>query len=402
MALRLKSNPAPLSGALFVSNPRRKRKKVVRRKKRSNTGKVRTRMNRRNGTKKGAVRKTARRAYAKKRKNTRSRIIRKNPMEFKFLKPVEKLVGKIPLIGKKVAPYTQPALVAMVGGASIPLAMRGIGQIPVVGEYAKWVYGNAFGYTLMGITLAGLSTFLPLKPANKKAIALACAAAGGAINAAQLAMNGFNLQAVMLENHNILGASTSNGVDESVAGLGDGMYYEVAPLGGISISPQHLGNAHQVAHHSGYESTSLADATACPSDLAVHEGKAALLGKEAYMQVFGPAPRRMSGQKTAHSACAGVMGHRWGWLVKSLGWERFKKLAKMQPQARQKMIAQLKSAALQAAQSSFDQNVDGALSGISISRQNSLSGLSYSMNGLSYEGLAVDNMAGLASIGAGV
>ena len=471
MALRLKSNPAPRSGALFVSNPRKRKpvrksravkklrvvrkrkntakKRVVRKnrknpvrakkrvvRKRKNVAKkrvVRKRKNvakkrvvrknpirkrkvvskrkrkpirkrknvmrkrknvmrkrknvmrkRKNGTRKGMARKSARRAFMKNPKR-KTRIIRKNPMTLAFLKPIEKLVSKVPFIGKKVAPYTQPAIIAMVGGAGVVGGMMSVGKLPVVGQYAKYPFGNAFGATVMGLGLAVISAFLPVKPATKKALALSFAGAGGAINAGQLMMCGFDLEACKQQNLTMLGADAYSDDQMMDDTLGDGGYYEVEPLSGISIQSQ--------SDMAGldYTDSQYGDATACPADLSPVEGEMAMRGREAFMAKFGTASKRMAGQKRYMSALAGKRGHRWGWLIKSLGWQRFSQLAQLPPAERRKLIAKLKASAIQASQATFDRELTGGLQGLSYS-------------GLAFDtaGLAVDNMAGIAIVGAGI
>ena len=457
MALRLKSNPAPMSGALFVSNPRKRKAKSVRKnravkklrvvRKRKNTAKkkvarknpakrvVRKKAVRKNTAKKrlvlrkkarkNPVRKrkvVARKRKAVKRKNPvrkrrvvsrkrkavkrkvarknpmrkrivrkakrknpvrKTRIIRKNPMVLGFLKPVEKLVAKVPFIGKTVAPYTQPIAVAMIGGAGVAGAMATVGRLPVVGQYAKYPFGHAFGATVMGLGLAVVSAFLPVKPATKKALALSFAGAGGAINAGQLMMCGFDLDACKEQNLAMLNADADVAVAEEVAGLhmGDGMYYEIQPLSGVAVDMAGI----------DYDNSQYGDANACPADLSPIEGEMAVRGRDAYMAKFGTAPKRMAGEKKHMSIMAGKMGHRWGWLIKSLGWQRFSQLAQLPPAQRKKLIRKLKASAIQASQATFDRELTGGLQGISYS------GLAMDMSGL-----AVDNMAGIAIAGAGI
>jgi len=450
MALRLKSNPAPRSGALFVSNPRKRmsvrknravsklrvvrkrkntaKKRVVRKnrknpvrakklrivRKRKNVAKKRVarknpvrkrkviakrKLNpirkRKNVMRKRVVRKNRknpmrkRRVMRKARTNPKrkTRIIRKNPLTLAFLKPIENLVSKVPVIGKKVAPYTQPAIVAMVGGAGVVGGMMTVGRLPVVGQYAKYPFGHAFGATVMGLGLAVVSAFLPVKPATKKALALSFAGAGGAINAGQLMMCGFDLQACKDQNLAMLGADADS-VDvldvDPVAGvhLGDGMYYEVQPFaGGIEYDMAGI----------DYDNAQYGDANACPADLSPVEGEMAMRGRDAFMAKFGTAPKRMAGQKRYMSVMAGKQGHRWGWLIKSLGWQRFSQLAQLPPAQRRKLIAKLKASAIQASQATFDRELTGGLQGIA-------------MSGIAMDtaGLAVDNMAGIAIAGAGI
>ncbi len=469
MALRLRRNPAPSTGALFVSNPKRRKKrkassvrkvkslrknrrnpvrkkrKVVKKKKasaRKNRRRViakrpikrrvvrknkavkrkvkrksivrkrkngtkkgmkrktarRAYMKRKNGTKKGMKRKTARRAYMKRRKNRRNpvkkqriRIVRKNPMSgFAFLKPIEKLVAKIPVIGKKIAPATGVAVGTMVGGAACGVIMPQLGAVP----YADKVFGHAFGYTVLGIGLAAVSAALPLKKDTKVALAASFAAGGGAINAFQLAMNGFSLAAVSEANKLTMGVADEAEID--VAGLGDGMYYEVAPLSGLAVDMN--GMHHDM--HGMYHDAEFGDAAHCPDDMDAIEGQAAMAGPQAYMAQFGPPAVKAMGVQRGVSQHAGQHGHRFGWLIKSLGFQRFQALAAMPPQKRRRLIRQMKAAAMQAASSAYDQALTGAYQGLAVD----INGMHHDMNGLAVDmsGLAIDNMAGLAIAGSGI
>ena len=411
MALRLRSNPVSSGGgALFVSNPRKRkivrknRKKVAVRKlkvvrKRKNPAKKRkvvARKNRKNPMRKRRVMRKARKNPMRKRKVMarknrknpvrKTRVVRKNPMAFGFLKPVENLVKKIPVIGKKVAPFTQSAFGLMIGAGGVTGAMMGVGHIPVVRDYAKYPFGHAFGFTVMGVGLAVASALLPVKPATKKALALSFAGAGGAINAFQLVMCGFDLQACADQNLTMLGANDQDdalAVDPEVSGLalGDGMYYEVQALSGIAQDMAGI----------DYQSAELGDAMSCPADLSVDEGQVAIQGREAFMRKFGMPARKMAGARSFQSKMAGQKGHRWGWLIKSLGYERFSKLASMPAKQRKMLIAKLKASAIKASQSTFDQELTGAMQGIA------MSGVAMDMSGL-----VVDNMSGIAIAGAGI
>jgi len=451
MALRLKSNPAPMSGALFVSNPRRKKVRSVRKnravsklrvvRKRKNPAKAKRKVIRFNPLRKLTLRKVRknrsrklvlrkarknpmrkRKIVARKnpirrrkvsllrknrkhvlrfrknprkavrkhamRKNSRKavRVVRKNPMTLGFLKPLENLVAKVPFIGSKVAPYTQPIAVAMIGGAGVVGGLSMIGRLPVVGEYAKYPFGNAFGATVMGLGLAVVSAFLPVSSETKKSLAIAFASAGGAINAGQLLMCGFDLDACKQQNLALLGSDDSSDsvvtAEEQVVGrLGDGMYYEIQPYAGVAVDMAGI----------DYSGSHYGDAQACPADLSPIEGEMAVRGRDAFIARFGTAPKRMAGERKAISGMAGQMGHRWGWLIKALGWQRFSQLAQLPPAQRQKLIRQLKASAIQASQATFDKELTGGFQGIA------LSGVAMDMSGL-----AVDNMAGIAIAGAGI
>ncbi len=463
MALHLRSNPAPRSGALFVSNPR-KRKKVVRKnrrkatvkklklvrkrkttakkrkvvakkrknpikkrkvvaKKRKNTAKKRkvVAKKRKNPSKKRKVTSRKRKVTSRKRKvvsrkrknpikrrkvvskakrknpirrrksvaKKRRSIVRKNPASIplvsKMLKPIEKIVSKIPVIGKTIAPLLENTVLLVGGGAGVIGAMTMVGSIPVLGEHAQKGYGNAYGSFLMGLSLAVVTALVPksmMKAPTKKALALAFAGAGGAINMAQLAMNNFDLDSTAEQNKSLLGtfAEEDLSVAEEQVAIGDGMFYEIQPLSGISIDSQ--------SDMAGidYQSSELGDAMSTPHDLSAEEGHMAMQGRQAYLSKFGMPARKIAGEKTFSSQFAGKRGHRWGWLIKSLGYNRFARLASMEARERRSMIAKLKASAIQASQSTFDRESKGGMQGIA----------------MNMSGLAIDNMAGIAMVGAGI
>ena len=171
---------------------------------------------------------------------------------------------------------------------------------------------------------------------------------------------------------------------EAVAGLGDGGYYEIEPLSGVAYDMAGI----------DYDSAQYGDAYSAPPDLSIVVGQMAVRGREAFMNRFSAPPKRMAGEKRASSSMAGKMGHRWGRLIKSLGWYSFSQLAKMPPAQRRKLIRTMKSSAMQASKSTFDRELTGAYQGISYS------GIEY--NTMDMSGLAIDNMAGIAIVGAGI
>jgi len=333
----------------------------------------------------------ARKAVARKNPRRSMRKVRKNPLTIGFLKPLENLVAKVPFIGSKVAPYTQPIAVAMIGGAGVVGGLSMIGRLPMVGQYAKYPFGNAFGASIMGLGLAVASAFLPVSSDTKKSLAIAFASAGGAINAGQLLMCGFDLDACKAQNLALLGsddsADSASAVVADTAGLGDGMYYEIQPsYSGISYNGVSVDMAGV-----DYQSAELGDAMSCPSDLSVAEGQSAVKGREAFLQRFGMPSRKIAGAKSYQSAMVGKEGHRWGWLIKALGYQRFSKLASLPPKQRKELIAKMKASAIASSQATFDQELTGAMQGIA------MSGVSMDMSGL-----AVDSLSGIAVAGAGI
>lgn len=116
-------------------------------------------------------------------------------------------------------------------------------------------------------------------------------------------------------------------------GLGDGMAYETAPIG--------------AAPGSDYGQASLADAHYSGADFSPSEGQALLNGPGAWLKRFGHAPVRHAGRVQAGpSHLAGREGHRWGWLVRMIGWQRAQKIAAMPPKRRVQFLRRLRQAAI--------------------------------------------------------
>lgn len=123
--------------------------------------------------------------------------------------------------------------------------------------------------------------------------------------------------------------------------LGDGMYYETAPLS----TPMSALN---------YQSASLADAAYSGADFSVTEGQAILNGT--FAGVYGLPSARAGSRASGPSHLAGRPGHRWGWLFKQVGPQGVRKLASLSPGARVKQIAKLRNSALTAANVSAAQS----------------------------------------------
>lgn len=115
--------------------------------------------------------------------------------------------------------------------------------------------------------------------------------------------------------------------------LGDGMAYNVGAA------------SDAFGAMSAYADASLADAAACPADFHHSELSAALSG-HSYPAYFPPAPHsaRSNGPYSRH---AGMMGHRYGWLMKMIGPQKFARLAMLPPKKRMHLIRLLKQQALQ-------------------------------------------------------
>ena len=143
-----------------------------------------------------------------------------------------------------------------------------------------------------------------------------------------------------------------------------------------------------------YPDAGLSDAHLSGDDLSASEGRSALQGYGYWCQSFPQPPMQIRSIQSPYSKYAGKQGHRWGWLINMIGFNRFQKLAQMKPAERMVMIRKLKKVAMDSAQQEFDSS-QSRMNVPSIS-QSPMNGL-----GLDLSGLASD-MAGLATVGAAI
>lgn len=407
MALAFRTNGAPLSGALFVSNPknrqaRRKRarkstrstsartnsakprkarkvrkvRKVRRAKARTNGAKARanTRKPRKvrrvrraakartNGRK--VVRKARRvrvkrnTALVKARVNRRAsrRAARRNtaPRRYYFRKArrnngeggggglgfrnritnaATALVAKVPVLGGLFSAVAAPLLMgAAVGGVHY-------GAVKALQAVAPGVLNavNPVKFTVVGVVVAtllrsGLPGINKIPSDFRNQLATGALVAGGALDAFRYATReaGDLGEAVSLYDYSdAVPLYDYSGIGMN---LGDGGAYDVVPLG----------NPHAGAYAGAREG----DAAYTGDDLAMDEGEAALAGLAAWHQTFGAEPRIQTQTAGYVSALAGQPGHRWGWLIKLVGFEKFQQIAALPPMQRQAFISQLRAQAL--------------------------------------------------------
>lgn len=444
MALVLRTNGAPLSGALFVSNPKRRKRNglalttnrskrknglaMTANRKRRNTGGYlfnihgnKSRKNRRNtvlwnihGNRKrrntGGYLFNVHGNRGRKRRNTggylfnvhgnRSRgrrsVVRRNAaLAFtnQLTAPVEGLVKKVPYIGNVASGYVAPILMGVIVGGVHYGALAALQRIPYVKQAVA--YANPVKYTLGGVVVATGLRYLPVGSSElRNQVGVAALVVGGALD-----MYRFLTRQVgdlgdadlddMAGDDDMAGLAMSEmaGLAMSATGseMGDGLAYDVVPFDGVAMD---------------YNGASLGDAAAAPADLSVEEGDAAVRGAAAWQARFGQPPIVRVRTANGFSAYAGRPGHRFGWLIQLIGFDRFQKLAMLPPEARVALISQLKTQAVTLADQRFaaQQPQASTLAGLAMSATGSeFSGLAMSANGSEMAGLAMD-MGGLGSI----
>lgn len=408
MALVLRTNGAPLSGALFVKNPRRRRKVRMNRKARrslkfrtvgglfakanrrrrahkKNMGPVmenRRRRSVKHNRKSSALTKLLRRFKMKKNAgyllNRRRRHAKRNPgyllnrrhrrshkknglainrrrrvsmrrnsaaseSDFKFplIAPVEGLVAKFPILGSPIAKAMGALAFGAAAAGTHVLAMRAIrymnkGLPGPVRTVTKFVAPVAFSLT--GVAANYAIQKLPVLSADvKKNLGLAAIIVGGALDMYRF-LRGKNAGFAGVEDYS--GDEYGDGQAYDVVGLGDADMGAIG-MGAIGMGAIGLGDADVT-----YADAELADAYFSGPDLDGVEGEAALSGPAAYSATFGNTPKVTRRAAALHSRHAGRPGHRWGWLIHLVGWERFQTIAAMEPNARCKLIEELRKQAI--------------------------------------------------------
>jgi len=199
------------------------------------------------------------------------------------------------------------------------------------------------GYSLTGVLANYAIQRLPipfLSDAQKKSLGVAAMIAGGVLDVFRL----------------IKGQSSDLGDLDGDDDYGDGQAYDVVPLGGIGEGMGAIGEGmggigfgaigEGMGDAGDYGDAELADAYYSGPDLDAYEGEAAMYGAHAYRSTFGAPPKRASRVASPFSRHAGRRGHRWGWLIKAVGYERFQAIAAMEPEARCALIAELRKNAI--------------------------------------------------------
>jgi hypothetical protein len=211
-------------------------------------------------------------------------------------------------------------------------------KVPVVGEFV----GENLSFTLQGVIAGSVLALLAPMIGGTAGRYLALTAGGaiafgGGIDAFNYISRNFGAGA----SDEDLGALALG----DVSALGD-LAFEGGALNGVD-----LGNFSFEAgslSSEDYGQASLADAYYCGADFSGVEGQALLNGRNSFLGRYGLPPRRMSAQAGTASHLAGREGHRWGWLIKMVGWQRAQAIAALPPRKRIQVLAKLRKACVAA------------------------------------------------------
>ena len=242
---------------------------------------------------------------------------------------------------------------------AVPLVMKGLDaaeKLPVVGGVARVAAEKAASnpYLVTGIAVSVVSGlvagFAPKVLSAKGAMALG----GGAIAVGAVldhTLKPFAKAAAQVAVEATQAAVSGEEVD--IGGFGDGGAYMVgAPtsaLGPSSFGAIGLDSSQMGALAMEYSDANMLDSHQTTEDFHPDEVAALLAGSEYFQKKFGVSPSRL--RKTIHdySRHAGRPGHRWGWLIKMIGFHNVQKIAALQPHQRHYVLRQLKKQAKDAA-----------------------------------------------------
>lgn len=380
----------PRRGSAILVNPRKKRTTKTRRRtntrkrkatkrpaaKRVNRSHARKTTKRRvNRSKHKTTRKTKSRRQAPKyvtrrKTNGRKRKMNKRRRVNSASKSVMSMLKKIPFVGSYLA-----SMAGFIG----PAAFGALGVYPttalakVAAPYFPMLDSKLF-YVIAGLAMATIINmpFIPLPKKIKEQLSIGIASGAGAIAVYKMARN---------ENNDLSGEYGALAIETNLSGYGDyqilpgyGDYeilpgygdfqYAIIPGYGNTLSEEaaSLNSPDLGALAIQYNDASMADAASCGADMSYGEAHSMMAGPRAFRSSY-PASSSVGGgsRGPGQSAHAGKEGHRWGWLIKMIGFQKAAQLACLPPAQRQQAISAMKDAALKQAGKylSADQDLSG-------------------------------------------
>lgn len=255
------------------------------------------------------------------------------------LMPALKPLAKYPVIGAVVRnPYLTTGLV--VGLGLNLLAGTKMGKKVISPAIAAKVGGLAVamgvGLDLSLKSFAQAATEVAQEVAPQLAAEDVLAAQDAALESEAEALDEMEVAdlEVALADEAIAGAQAAALTNGDLSGYGDGGFYA------IGANSRDLGAlaSEYGALASEYGDAKGADAFVCTPIMHPSEVSAAMAGGQFWRKKFGRSPKRMRGQRTRQSRHAGRMGHRYGWLIRQIGFKRFQQIAALPASKRAAVI----------------------------------------------------------------
>ena len=352
------------------------------------------------------------------RKNTRMRKNAGVPaMALNLFDRSANLLARIPVLGR-LAPFVPTAGVfASVGaihyfagrkfGPALPGLAERAGSLIGQGEYGYKVgmMAQKGAYTILGLLVSGGlalgSRFAPkLFPGRAATMTFATAAVGSGVfldvvdalrgqDTPEEFMAGEDMDPMLGQQPTLSGLAYTGGGLNGLAYTGgelNGLAYTGGELNGVHLNGVHMNGAEDLM--ASYAGANFGDAMHSGPDFDTIEGQCLMMGPMAYKSRFGLPAARGFVNRSGMSAMAGKHGHRWGWLIKMIGFQRAAKLAALPPRKRMAIIAKLRAKA----KMMIDQANYGALA----YKGGNLNGAHMNgahMNGLAYTGGGLNGLA---------
>jgi hypothetical protein len=233
-----------------------------------------------------------------------------------------------------------------------------VGKIPVAGEFIA----DNLPYTLQGLLVgSGLAAVAPMVGGMAgKYLALTGGAIlvfGGGIDAFNFMTGGGGGSEEDLDESDaeggeagVSGLAFGDLALENISALGDLALENVSALGDLSFSAPSMSAPSPLAGDElagVYGQASYGDAYYSGADFSGEEGQALLNGGRHWRARFGTPTVRMAGRVACGpSHFAGKEGHRWGWLIRTVGVEKARQICALPPAKRLVLIHKLRQAAI--------------------------------------------------------
>ena len=275
--------------------------------------------------------------------------LRHNPMSTGIM-PIDAVasaVDKVPLVGKPLAPYVAPLAVGAVSGA-------GVFYLTNLIEDKLPEQVQPYSYALAGCLGAAATLMVPVGSTQaRRLVAAGMATVGAGIDVYRHFFAREAGAPMMMSSD----ADMMDEVMTSEEGMGRyGAWKLQNPYGALAMkqNPGYGAWEYSGAHEYGdaeegaeeYTDAEVVDAAVSGDDFDAAEGQVLVMGPKSWFKHFGrPGKRMYHRSKGTYSRHAGKRGHRWGWMIKMIGFRGARYIAGLQPQQRMALIRQLKAQA---------------------------------------------------------
>ena len=250
-------------------------------------------------------------------------------------------VGFIGAIGHAFVADQVEELLPSIPGGEMLLDVSVPDAVPLIGgmELDNTISGAIAGGLVIALSqIIGRQLRQPMISSYGSALGTGIILVGPALDFAASSDDEGDEEEIAAENWGALALDNYGALSlENEGTFGDGMAYQIGAI------------VEEDAAGTEYGQASLGDAYYSGADFDLGEGQALVNGRRFWNRRYGHAPRRigrMGGVRGSASHLASRPGHRWGWLIKMIGWKNVQSLAAMPPVQRVSTIKRLRANAL--------------------------------------------------------